>query len=201
MKDLREIVSRNITNLRKENNLTQLELAQKINFSDKAISRWENGDVLPDVETIQRLSQVFGVSMSAILEEQTEAKKSRFTKPTKQDILSQIFLTCEVWIVISVIYAYLNLTKGQNPWQLFMWGVPAFTFLLVLQNWKKKNNIISFVYGTVLVWSFITCLFFHFLDAVPWYFFILGVPAQGLLIVRYLFDFKQKKIIKSKSKK
>ena len=75
MESLKEIVSKNIINLRKANNLTQLELAKKINYSDKAISRWEKGEVLPDVETIQTLSIVFNVPMSAILESQDENKK------------------------------------------------------------------------------------------------------------------------------
>ena len=76
MSNLRETVSQNLVRLRKENNLTQIELSQKINFSDKAVSRWEKGEVLPDIETIEKLSEVFGVPMSAILEGQdTPSKK------------------------------------------------------------------------------------------------------------------------------
>ena len=47
MKDVRPIISKNLTMLRKEKGLTQAELAEKLNYSDKAISRWENGDTLP----------------------------------------------------------------------------------------------------------------------------------------------------------
>ena len=77
MKNLKEIISKNIINLRKANNLTQVELSKMINYSDKAISRWEKGEVLPDIETIQTLSEVFKVPMSAILEDSEDLTKSK----------------------------------------------------------------------------------------------------------------------------
>lgn len=201
MENIREIVAKNLVTLRKENGLTQIELAQKINFSDKAISRWEKGEVLPDIETLQKLSEVFNVSLSTILENQPNINKTNSTKLTKKDVLSQIFLFCEIWVIISVVYAYLNISLGLNLWQLFLWGVPATFLLLIIQNGKKKNNIISFVYGTIFVWSFITCLFLLMLKSCPWYFFILGVPTQGILIVRYLFNYKNNKLLDRKKKK
>jgi len=200
MESLKEIVLKNIINLRKANNLTQLELAKKINYSDKAISRWEKGEVLPDVETIQTLSIVFNVPMSAILESQDENKKIKLTKPTKQDILSQVFIICEIWTIISVIYAYLNISKGMNLWQLFTWGIPATALILLVLSNKRKNNILSFIYGTILVWSAITCLFLQMLTSSPWYIFLLGIPVQGMLIVRYLFNHKLNPILKRKNK-
>ena len=200
MENLREIVSKNIINLRKENNLTQVELAKKINYSDKAISRWEKGEVLPDLETIQTLSEIFNVPMSEILEKKEDFKKSKLSTPTKQEVLSQIFIICEIWTILSVIYAYLNISKGENIWQIFMWGIPATALILLVLNRKRKDNILSFVYGTIFVWSTITCLFLHMLNSCPWYIFVLGVPIQGMLIVRYLFNYKQKILIKKNQK-
>lgn len=56
-----------IKNLRKENNMTQLELAKKLNCTDKAVSRWETGKGLPDADTLLSLSDVFVVSINEIL--------------------------------------------------------------------------------------------------------------------------------------
>ena len=201
MKNLREIISTNLINLRKQNNLTQIELAKQINFSDKAISRWEKGECLPDIETIEKLSEVFNVPMSAILESQDGGHKVVSTKPTKQEVLSQIFLICELWVILSVIYAYVNVAKDKNMWQIFVWGVPATAFVVFFQNKKNHNNIIGFVSATVFIWTFITSLFLHLIESSPWYFYILGVPMQGMLIVRYIFNYKQKSIIKEKLKK
>ena len=89
MENIREIISQNITHLRKEKNLTQVELAKKINFSDKAISRWEKGEVVPDIETIYALSEIFEVPVSAILEKKdTTDDKSKKKNNIKQNILA-----------------------------------------------------------------------------------------------------------------
>lgn len=56
-----------IFELRKENNLTQKELAENLNVSDKAISRWETGKGFPDVNSLLALSEFFGVSVNELL--------------------------------------------------------------------------------------------------------------------------------------
>lgn len=186
MSNLREIISTNITNLRKSKNWTQVELARRINFSDKAVSRWEKGEVMPDIETIQKLSEVFDVPMTEIIEKQQDVKPAEKTRPTKQEVLSQIFLVCEIWTILSVAYAYLDISSGLHIWKIFLWGVPATVLMLYIINLRHKHNISSFVYGTIFIWTFTTCLFIQMINLHAWFFFVLGVPIQGMLVIRYL---------------
>lgn len=62
---VKETVKANLIRLRREHKLTQLELSEKINYSDKAISRWETGEVTPDVETLEHLSHLYGIPITA----------------------------------------------------------------------------------------------------------------------------------------
>ena len=199
MEDLREIISTNITHLRKSNGLTQVELAHRINFSDKAVSRWEKGEVLPDIETIQKLSEIFKVPMTAILEKQTDTGAKTKRNISKQEILSQFLLIFEIWTILSVIYAYLNISSGLSVWQIFLWGIPATTLLLYMVNLRHKHNILSFVYGTIFIWTFTTCLFIQLINYKAWFFFVLGIPVQGMLFIRYLVKHEQKKSMDSKT--
>ena len=81
---IREIIAQNLITLRKRNNLKQTDLAKKINYSDKAISRWENGEVLPDVETLETIAKVYGVSTSYLIEQHDEEEKQNATnRPSK----------------------------------------------------------------------------------------------------------------------
>ena len=96
MENVKAIVSQNLLRLRKENNLTQAELAKRINYSDKAISRWEAGEVVPDLETIYALSEVFDVPISQITESHEEDSEQGKNGGIGQKILSQIFLCCEI---------------------------------------------------------------------------------------------------------
>ena len=65
-----------IASLRKEANLTQEELGIKLGVSNKTVSRWENGNYMPDIETLRLLSKEFSVSMEELLDgERLSAKK------------------------------------------------------------------------------------------------------------------------------
>lgn len=191
MENVKAIVSQNLIRLRKESGLTQAELAKQINYSDKAISRWETGEVVPDLETLYALSEVFGVSVSSITEKPSEEKDRRQTTTLSRKILSQIFLVCEIWFIICAVFVYLKISRETSIWQIFVWGVPATALVLWFFNRKEQINVLLFVYASVFVWSLITCVYLHLLDSNPWYLYFLGLPLQGLLIVRYIFNYKQ----------
>ena len=74
MDKLNFIIAKNLSELRKKNRLTQLELAEKLNYSDKAVSKWEQGESLPGIEVLCKLSKLYGVSLDYIVGE--DAAKS-----------------------------------------------------------------------------------------------------------------------------
>ncbi|MBR4270180.1 MAG: helix-turn-helix transcriptional regulator [Clostridia bacterium] len=195
MKNIREIVSNNIIELRKKNNLTQIKLAEKINFSDKAISRWEKGEVIPDIETLQVLADTFDVPIATLLEEHHDEEKESIEK--RNDLLSQILFVFEIWTIICVIYIYINVAYNQNPWKIFLSGIPISAAILFFFS-IKKSTIAKFVYATVLTWSTLICIFIFMLPVIAWYIFIIGLPVQGILILKYLFKIKQKNILSIK---
>lgn len=74
---IRETVAKNISQYRKDSGLTQFELSEKINYSDKSISKWERGEGIPDVPTLMQLSEIFGVTINDLVYSQDvlESKK------------------------------------------------------------------------------------------------------------------------------
>ncbi len=192
MKNVKRIVSQNLIKLRKESGLTQAELAGMINYSDKAVSRWETGEVIPDLETIYSLSEIFGVPVSSITEKQDEEEENEDAAPrASQKILSQIFLVCEIWLVLCTVFVYLRLSQHMSVWQLFVWGVPATALFLWIYNRKSRSNTLVFVCSTLFTWSFIACVYTLLRESRPWYVFFIGLPLQGLLVVRYIFNYRQ----------
>ena len=67
MDDLKLIVAANITDLRKKNNITQAELAQRLNYTDKAVSKWERGESLPDVAVLKQIADIFSVKIDYLV--------------------------------------------------------------------------------------------------------------------------------------
>ena len=192
MEDVKAIVSGNLVRLRKANGLTQADLAKLINYSDKAISRWEKGEVVPDLETIYALSEVYHVPVSAITEKAPEKEETDApVSDVRQKVLSQIFLLCEIWFIIVAVYVYLHLMRQMNLWQLFIWGVPACALAIWLFNRREQAGLLLFISASVFNWSLITCVYLHLLHGHPWYLYFIGLPLQGLILIRYLFNYKQ----------
>ena len=70
MNDIKFIVAKNITQLRQEKKMTQLELAEQLNYSDKAVSKWEHADSMPDIATLVEIANIFGVTLDYLVEEE-----------------------------------------------------------------------------------------------------------------------------------
>ena len=84
------LVAKNLSNYRKINNLTQLDLAEKLNYSDKAISKWERGESLPDLYTLQKIAELYGITLNELCAEKQEPiKPKKAKKVTGIEIVEQ----------------------------------------------------------------------------------------------------------------
>lgn len=185
MNNLREIIPNNIIKLRKAQGLTQIDLAKRVNYSDKAVSRWEKGEVLPDIETLQSISQVFNVELSYLFEEHEEVEV--FEKKTKKsEVIFQILACLTVWTVATMLFVFTELNFNKIIWQIFVWAVPATCIIIAHYNRKKKNRLLNLLVNSVFIWSFLASFYLQFLDFNAWIFFLIGIPIQAALIVFYL---------------
>ena len=73
---LRRTVAKNIAAYRKSHKDTQLDLARKLNYSDKSVSKWERGEGLPDVYILAQIAQLYGITVSNLIGEEEPPKKS-----------------------------------------------------------------------------------------------------------------------------
>ena len=67
MSDIKAIIAKNITALRQNHKMTQIELAEKLNYSDKAVSKWERGESVPDISVLKQIADLFGVTVDYLL--------------------------------------------------------------------------------------------------------------------------------------
>ena len=89
----RDIIAENIASLRRSAKLTQAELAEKLNYSDKAISKWERGDSIPDVLVLYELAELFSVTVDYFLHSHTEEEKKPKLESAKNRLRLVITLT------------------------------------------------------------------------------------------------------------
>lgn len=81
-----------IAKLRKEKNMTQKQLSEKLHLTDKAISKWERGLSFPDIATLEPLSELFDVSITELLSGEQDDKKEVNIDEKVLEILKQVEL-------------------------------------------------------------------------------------------------------------
>ncbi len=185
MKELREIIPENIVALRKKQGMTQVDLAKKINYSDKAVSRWEKGEVLPDIETLQALSRIFNVSLSYLLEEHYETKIEKTVGFDRNEIMMHLFTVLIIWTIATILFVYIQLSYLNSLWQLFVWAVPVTACYMLYVNKKRKNKVVQLVFRTIFIWSLLTSIYLYFIEYNAWLMYIIGIPVQATIILSY----------------
>ncbi len=183
---LSALIGENLTALRKSRHLTQQELAEKIGYSDKSISKWEMGKAIPKVEILKQFADYYDVSVDSLLSSGTGADKARQDK-ARINRVNKVVVTALAGVVVLftalVIYVdALVREKNTNIWLVFVWMVPAIFLVcgfLVWRFWGRSVPLWTF--ASLLTWTFLiaVCLQFQVtLNESMWYILIIGLPVQ-----------------------
>ncbi|MEA5061036.1 MAG: helix-turn-helix transcriptional regulator [Erysipelotrichaceae bacterium] len=205
MDNIKETIKENLIRLRKDKKMTQLELAEKINYSDKAISRWEKGEVTPDIETLEKLSKVYDVPFECFFaknEKRFHSFKLRKIEMGNKLAISLLAILC-VWFISTFLFVYLNTFMGTNHWIIFIWAVPVSCAVGIVFNsiWGKIRN--TFIIVSILIWTLITaiCLQIYMnFNIFPWLIYIVGIPMQiGTILFAFISPSKRRNSIEQGS--
>ena len=126
-----------IASLRKEQGMTQLELAEKMGVTDKAVSKWERDLSCPDVNSLPKLAEVFGISVDELMQIRTETQQGA----EKRDFSQYIELGCKgVALAMGVAVVVLSILKQIDMYSGFtMLGIGLACVGIVLLQ-KKENE-------------------------------------------------------------
>ena len=188
-------IGSNIANYRKGSGLTQAGLAEKLNYSDKAVSKWERGESMPDVTTLVQLAEQFGITVNDLLVDpdalpgnpgklekaMTQVSEKALKRKADKNIilgLSSIL----VWFVALLLYVLLSSFEIGEKWNwvFFFYAIPAncIVLLSLRSAWHdfrwNKMLISGIVWGSLLS-IYITATFWNFN---LWKIFLLGILGQ-----------------------
>ncbi len=187
MKDVKSVVAENLTQLRKSAELTQAQLAEKFNYSDKAICRWEHGETLPDINTLYALAEFYGVTMNDLVDDSFEPSDVKAVErhDFKYRMLITAFFLAALWLFATVFFVS-GLTFSRSYWLIFVWAVPA-SCILVARLWRKHETVPIFriCLYSLLIWSLLTAVFLHLLlvkGVNSWMIFLVGIPLQAIIV-------------------
>lgn len=180
MENINIVIGNNIKELRKIHKLTQSDLAEKLNYSNKAISRWESGEIIPDVLTLNKICDIFQIPIQQMFE--SNLTKKQITKQYKFQMGNKLAISLlavlMVWFAATITYVYSVITFGDNLWQAFIWAVPISCIVGIVFNSIWGTKLINFIIISILNWSIPACIYITFLQYNLWLIFIIGVPVQ-----------------------
>lgn len=196
MEKLESIISTNLIYLRKRAKLTQLEFGEKFNYSDKTVSKWELGTVIPSVETLKDIADFYGVSLDYICTEHKSSKdfeieKGKVVRPQEKIIFMSLIATI-LWFIAAVIYV-VGYLKHQTTatdinlwWIAFVYAVPS-SFLVLAYFTARyfKHSRWSYIFVSLFTWTALATAYIHLLmhSANYWFLFLVGVPMQASIIL------------------
>lgn len=187
MTDYKKIIANNISELRKAVPYTQAELAEKLNYSDKAVSKWERGESIPDVLVLKQIADLFGVTVDYLLEEVHPLRGSMQSVPRqlKRNRMLITGLACMlVFLIATFVFVVMDLaTHIGGLWLAYVYCVPICAILLIVFNsiWGKKR--LNFLFISLLVWSILTCIYLTIGNYDNWLIFVIGIPAQVIIVM------------------
>ncbi len=188
-------IAKNLTAYRKAAGLTQAELAEKINYSDKSVSKWESGNGVPDVYTLMQLATLFGVTLNDLVGD--GALPNTQKKNTGLHLLIILLSSGLVWLVATCFFVLMQIVSpGKAWWLAFIYAIPINSILLIVYASVWKYRILNFVAISTLIWTALTCLYLtvRFVSIALgasysgfWMVFLLGVPLQVLEVLWVFF--------------
>lgn len=196
---LRAQIGANISAYRKRRGLTQAGLAEKLNYSDKAVSKWERGESVPDVVTLMGISQQLGVTVNELLKDPNElpvdtgpvektmervVQRTLKRKANKNIILGLSSIL--VWFVALLIFVVVSSLEIPYTWLAFLYAVPANCIVMlslrsVWKDFRWNRALISGIMWGGLVSLYMTLLILANINI--WKLFLLGIPGQIAILL------------------
>ena len=195
MEDLKVIFASNLIQLRTKANMTQVDLAEKINYSDKSVSKWERAEALPDIAVMKCIAEQFGVTIDFLLNTHNawEVKPSKKRFSTKMVMLVTIVGIWTLAILLFVIFWMLNI----KAWMIFIAAVPVSLITMLVLNtiWHNGKYNLPIVAGVIFGLFVVVC---YALKAYkPWPLVFVAIPAEMIVF----FSFKIKNGLKIRKHK
>lgn len=192
MEDLKLIVAKNIAELRKSCGMTQFELAEKLNYSDKAVSKWERGESIPDVAVLKQIADIFSVTVDYMLAAEHRTKRM-LPDIRKINFSNHSFITgmsiMLVWLIATLVFVIGDMLReytGLRHWLVFLFAVPVTLIVWLVFNSIWFNARRNFFIISLLMWSVFVTLHISLIVLAGInmrLIYILGVPAQIIIIL------------------
>ena len=191
--ELKRTVASNLVALRKKSGMTQLDLAEALNYTDKAVSKWERAESLPDVVILKRIADLFGVTVDYLLSNEHPDELADAPLPPAHRFRNHAVITgisvALVWLIATLVFSTGGSVLGGNPanfWLVFLYAVPVSCVVWLVFNTIWFNRKRNYLIISLLMWSALAAIHISFLvagNSSVWLIYLLGIPGQIIIVI------------------
>lgn len=186
MEHIKDVFASNLIRLRTAAGMTQAQLAQALNYSDKSVSKWERADGMPDLAVAKAIADHFGVTVDWMLTSH-DAWNGKTAKIRYSPSMVTGVCLAGIWTLAIMLFLILHWTLEQLAWLVFVSAVPvSLITLLVLDSvWQRGRNNLWTV--SLLVASLFALVYYIFRSYVHdlWSLVFLWIPAQLVILLSF----------------
>ncbi len=181
---LRKRFAKNLSHYRKALGLTQIELAEKLNYSDKSVSKWERGEGLPDLAVTAQIADIFGLTVNDLIAE----KPRRHLLTTRNKAIITTMSIGVAWLLATVLFFLFEIIfpdiKGW--WLFYIFAIPVSSIVAIVFSaiWWKKIHIFTSI--STLIWSVALCVVLTATVPKITLIFIVAAVVQVLTVLWFL---------------
>ncbi len=195
MQDLRLIISQNIVSLRRKQGLTQIELAERLSYSDKAVSKWERGESLPDITVLKAIADIFGVTVDYLIS--SEHQDASADEPNENESLIKrikrrravvtAMSVLLVWVIATALFVILDVALS-GVWAhalVFAYAMPASCIVWLVFNSIWHDRRYNYLIISLMMWTLLASAHISVIacGANIWQLYLLGVPGQIIILL------------------
>lgn len=195
MDDLKDIISKNLVNLRTQAHLTQLQLAEMLNYSDKAVSKWERGEAIPDLRVLIQLTDIYGITLDDLVKFNGVSPR---IEPVRHINGKRVFITVLsallVWFIATGLFVLFFFIPQTAAYAYLVFVVAPLPTAIVITVFSVKwgNRITNGFATSFILWSCVLVFHIFVITFAPqftqiYYLYIVAAVFEILIVLWFVY--------------
>lgn len=191
-KEFKQRVAKRLVYYRKKEGITQGQLAQILNYSDKSVSKWERGDGLPDVYVLHKIAEHYGVTMNDLTGGEDPVQRDRVKERRRFIPVLSIGIA---WLVASVCFFMLKVLVPTLPktWLTFIYAIPVSFIIATVFSTMWYDLLARCVSVSGIIWGVFVSVILTFPVAKVLYLIIICAVFQVMVILWFIMRYRTQK--------